>query len=245
MISRRLALAVACAVLVPTTGARAAESVRAPGDYSSLRTERLSDERTVTRFAHAVTTARITSLPKPGAKIRGRLRYQTEDKFPEPYLVLRSVVDDAGRVWMQVRIPGRPNGRKGWVPQAALSELYVVETFLRIDRRRARATLFKRGRKVWSSRIGYGKPGTPTPAGRFIIREKLRAAGGAYGPWAFGTSAYSRLSDWPGGGVIGMHGTDQPELIPGRPSHGCVRVPNAKIRRLARLMPVGTPVRIL
>jgi lipoprotein-anchoring transpeptidase ErfK/SrfK len=44
--------------------------------------------------------------------------------------------------------------------------------------------------------------------------------------------------------VIGIHGTDQPWLIPGRPSHGCIRVPNPAIRRLARLMPIGTPVRI-
>jgi lipoprotein-anchoring transpeptidase ErfK/SrfK len=65
-----------------------------------------------------------------------------------------------------------------------------------------------------------------------------------YGPIAFGTSAYSRLSDWPGGGVIGIHGTDQPGLIPGRVSHGCVRVPNRAIRRLARLVGVGTPVLI-
>ena len=52
------------------------------------------------------------------------------------------------------------------------------------------------------------------------------------------------LSDWPGGGVVGIHGTNQPQLLPGRVSHGCVRVPNAAIRRLARLMPIGTPVRI-
>jgi lipoprotein-anchoring transpeptidase ErfK/SrfK len=52
------------------------------------------------------------------------------------------------------------------------------------------------------------------------------------------------LTDWPGGGVIGIHGTDEPGLIPGRPSHGCVRVPNRKISRLAKLMPIGTPVRI-
>jgi lipoprotein-anchoring transpeptidase ErfK/SrfK len=61
---------------------------------------------------------------------------------------------------------------------------------------------------------------------------------------AFGTSAYSVLSDWPGGGVVGIHGTNQPGLLPGRVSHGCIRVPNAKIARLARLMPIGTPVRI-
>ena len=69
--------------------------------------------------------------------------------------------------------------------------------------------------------------------------------GGVYGLWAFGTSAYSVLSDWPGGGVVGIHGTNEPQRIPGRPSHGCVRVPNRAISRLARIMPVGTPVRIL
>jgi lipoprotein-anchoring transpeptidase ErfK/SrfK len=90
-----------------------------------------------------------------------------------------------------------------------------------------------------------GAPGTPTPKGRFWIRERLHGFGGSFGPWAFGTSAYSNvLTDWPGGGVIGIHGTDQPGLIPGRPSHGCVRVPNWKVSRLAKLMPIGTPVRI-
>ena len=93
--------------------------------------------------------------------------------------------------------------------------------------------------------VGVGAPATPTPRGRFYIRERLRGTGGAYGPWAFGTSAYSTLSEWPGGGVVGIHGTNQPGLLPGRPSHGCIRVRNRDIRRLARLMPIGTPVRIL
>ena len=68
--------------------------------------------------------------------------------------------------------------------------------------------------------------------------------GGPYGPRAFGTSAYSRLSDWPGGGVIGVHGTNEPGLIPGRPSRGCIRVPNPALGRLCRLMPIGTPVKV-
>jgi lipoprotein-anchoring transpeptidase ErfK/SrfK len=77
-------------------------------------------------------------------------------------------------------------------------------------------------------------------------RSRVSASGDAdvRGPWAFGTSAYSVLSDWPGGGVIGIHATDQPQLIPGRPSHGCVRVENSAIGRLARLMPIVTPVLI-
>ena len=93
--------------------------------------------------------------------------------------------------------------------------------------------------------MGVGKSCTPTPAGKFWIREKLKGFGTVYGPLAFGTSAYSdELTDWPGGGVVGIHGTNQPNLIPGRPSHGCVRLKNAAILKLNRLMPLGTPVLI-
>ncbi|MGZ5332606.1 MAG: L,D-transpeptidase, partial [Solirubrobacterales bacterium] len=87
--------------------------------------------------------------------------------------------------------------------------------------------------------------GTPTPRGHFYVRERLPLSrpGGVYGLFAFGTSAYSPgLSDWPGGGVVGIHGTNQPQLIPGTVSHGCVRVRNSDIRGLRRLMGLGTPV---
>jgi lipoprotein-anchoring transpeptidase ErfK/SrfK len=163
------------------------------------------------------------------------------------YLARRSRRAADGRVWIQVRVPARPNGQKGWVPQSALGPLRAVTTALVIDRRRSRATLRRAGKRVWNAPVGHGAPGTPTPRGRFYIREKMRNIGGSpiYGPWAFGTSAYSSLSDWPGGGVVGIHGTNQPRLIPGRPSHGCIRVRNRAVVRLARLMPVGTPVRIL
>ena len=52
------------------------------------------------------------------------------------------------------------------------------------------------------------------------------------------------LTDWPAGGFVGIHGTDRPELIPGRVSHGCIRLRNADILRLGRLMPVGTPITV-
>jgi lipoprotein-anchoring transpeptidase ErfK/SrfK len=52
------------------------------------------------------------------------------------------------------------------------------------------------------------------------------------------------LTDWPDGGFVGIHGTDAPELIPGRVSHGCIRLRNHDILRLAKLMPVGTPLTI-
>jgi lipoprotein-anchoring transpeptidase ErfK/SrfK len=92
-----------------------------------------------------------------------------------------------------------------------------------------------------------GKSSTPTPGGHFWIREKFHVAGTTiYGPRALGTSAYApTLSDWPGGGVVGLHGTNEPDLIPGRPSHGCIRLRNRDILTLYRLAPKGTPVDIL
>ena len=139
----------------------------------------------------------------------------------------------------------RPNGRTGWVHADSLSQLHVVRTQLVIDRTSKRAKLFKKGRKIWEAPVGIGKAGSPTPRGKFWVRELLRGGGGVYGTWAFGTSAYSNLSDWAKGGVVGIHGTNQPGLIPGRPSHGCVRVRNPKINQLKRLMPIGTPIDII
>jgi lipoprotein-anchoring transpeptidase ErfK/SrfK len=94
--------------------------------------------------------------------------------------------------------------------------------------------------------VGIGAPGSPTPAGKFTVRSRLtRYASPFYGPVAFGTTARSAvLTDWPGGGYIGIHGTNAPELLPGRVSHGCIRLRNRDIVRLAALMPVGTPVTI-
>ena len=232
-------------------GSLAALLVFAPA--ASARDERpvrgsvqLSDERTLTRWAHPVEKAPIRRMPRTGAASIAPIHYRTEDGYKEVYLVLRSWENQNGKTWLKVRIPMRPNGRKGWVREWALGPLYRVRTQLVVDRSNLRATLRKRGRKVWSAPVGIGKRSTPTPTGHFWIREKFKTSdwGSSYGPVAFGTSNYSVLTDWPGGGVIGIHGTDKPSLIPGRPSHGCIRVRNREVRRLWRLMPIGTPLRI-
>jgi lipoprotein-anchoring transpeptidase ErfK/SrfK len=231
-------------VLAAAASSPALAEVRPVHASGPLGNERLSDEQTITRYAHPYTTAKIRTRPSSHGRTITRLHYHTEDGPLEVYIALRSKV--VGKAtWLQIRIPGRPNGRTGWVREEALGPLVTVRTALRINRTTLKATLYRSGKKVWQSPVGVGKASTPTPAGRFWIRERLKALGAAYGPWAFGTSAYSILSDWPGGGVVGIHGTNEPSLIPGRPSHGCVRVPNHKISQLARLMPIGTPVRIV
>ena len=208
--------------------------------------QRLSDERMVTRWALPQRRATVFSRPTGRARKITHLRMLTEDGFPELYLVLSRWVDPRGAAWFRIRLPMRPNGQKGWVPEDALGALNVVHTMIDIDKRRLRLTLFDHGRPVFGARVGIGKPATPTPAGHFWIREKFRVhCVPLYGTRAIGTSAYApSLSEWPGGGVVGLHGTNQPQLIPGRPSHGCIRLKNRDIARLYRLAPRGTPVHI-
>ena len=242
-----LSVAAAMALAVVAGGATAPAAKAVTGAAATVTgTTSLSNERTSTRWAHPVRQAPIRWAPRVASRPVAATHLLTEDGFPEVYVALRGWTDSQGHGWVEVRIPMRPNGRTGWVRHSALGPLYRVRTLLIVDRSKLRATLYRRGRSAWSAPVGIGKASTPTPAGRFWIREKFRThdAAGLYGPVAFGSSDYSVLSDWPGGGVIGIHGTNEPSLIPGRPSHGCIRLRNAAALRLWRLLPVGTPLLI-
>jgi hypothetical protein len=221
-------------------------STRAATGSDAGAEQQLSNERTLTHWAHPAERAPIRVRHAADARRIVSTHPLTEDGFPEVYLVLASWQDRSGRVWLEVRIPMRPNGQRGWVRERALGDLHRVSTRLVVDRSSRQATLYREGRKIWSEPVGVGAPATPTPAGSFWIREKFKTGdpSGPFGPAALGTSAYSVLSDWPGGGVVGIHGTDQPSLIPGRPSHGCIRVKNGPLRELFHRLPIGTPVLI-
>jgi lipoprotein-anchoring transpeptidase ErfK/SrfK len=233
----RLLASGACAAIIPIAAAASAEA--------SPRV-RLSDEHTFTRSANAVTAASAYVRPSLKAHRVGRLRLLTEDGFPEVYVLLASEQDAQGATWVRIRLPQRPNDVTGWVRGRTLGPAHLVHTRLVVDRQALRVTLYDHGKRRFRARVGMGAPGTPTPAGSFWIREKFRVSGNPlYGTRAMGTAAYSDvLTDWPGGGVIGLHGTSEPGLIPGRPSHGCVRLRNPDIERLYALTPVGTPLLI-
>jgi L,D-transpeptidase catalytic domain len=242
-----IALVAALVALAPGMARAAAASSSPSANGSPGGTVAvLSNLRTLSRWAYPQATAAAHASPSAGSRVVGHLRFLTEDDQAELYMALRSDTTRR-RTWIQVTLPGRPNGVTGWVPAKALSELNVVHDYLRIDRERFRATLFLDGRPVFSAPVGVGRPSLPTPPGNFYVREKLRAIGSpVYGPYALGTSAYApSLTEWPGGGVVGIHGTDEPQLIPGRPSHGCIRLRNADITRLWHLIPLGTPIQIV
>ena len=142
-------------------------------------------------------------------------------------------------------VPIRAGGAAGWVPRTALGGYEAAESRLLVDTAVFTATLLRAGRVVFRAKVGVGTADAPTPTGSFYVRNRLtRYRSAFYGPVAFGTSARTALTDWPAGGFVGIHGTSRPELLPGRVSHGCIRMRNADILALARLMPVGTPVEI-
>jgi hypothetical protein len=159
-------------------------------------------------------------------------------------IVADSEVTRRGVIWVRAGLAVLPDGTTGWLPRSALGGWSFVDTRVVVDRRRLTLTLFRAGRPIFRAPVGIGTPADPTPAGSFYVRDRLTSfASPTYGPLAFGTSARAQhLTDWPDGGYVGIHGTDEPQLIPGRISHGCIRLTNPAIVALGRLMPVGTPV---
>ena len=203
-------------------------------------------EARAARFATVSHEVTALALPRAGAEPVAALARETEEGTANVVLVLGEATRH-GRSWVNVRLPVLPNGRTGWVPRSALGGYGFVRTRLIIERAKLTATLLRDGRPIFHAPIGIGTPAAPTPAGEFYVRLKLADFDNPfYGPVAFGTNARSTvLTDWPGGGYIGIHGTNAPELIPGRVSHGCVRMRNEDIVSLSRLLPVGTPLTIL
>jgi len=204
----------------------------------------LAAGRHVSRWAVVRRPATARSAPDPSAAVVARLGVRTPEGTPNPVAVVARRTGADGRPWVRVRLAILPNGSTGWVPRTALGGYNAVRTQLHVDLRRLRATLTRSGRTVLRVPVAVGAPGWDTPPGTFYVRNRLsRYRSPAYGPVAFGTSARSpTATDWPAGGFVGIHGTDRPDLVPGRVSHGCIRMRNADIRALARLMPVGTPV---
>ncbi|MBP3194748.1 MAG: L,D-transpeptidase family protein [Cardiobacteriaceae bacterium] len=123
----------------------------------------------------------------------------------------------------------------------------------------ARLFLFENGNLITSYPVGAGKPRTPTPLGsNFSIVSK------AYKPtWTIPASIRRERRDGrtqipygaPGhplgpvfvrfGPSLGIHGTSNPNSVPGWPSHGCVRMQNQNALKFAARVEVGTPVSVI
>jgi lipoprotein-anchoring transpeptidase ErfK/SrfK len=181
-----------------------------------------------------------------GSPVRAELPMQTSADYPTVVLV-DTIREVDGVTWYKVWIPVRPNETAGWVREGQLA-LYTTTSRIVIDLSDRTLSVYRRGSLVRSFPVAVGRPGLSTPTGRFYLTQKLRPSdpNGAYGVLQLGTSAFQpKLNDWPDGGQVGIHGTNEPWLIGKAVSHGCVRMKNAAVKEVSRLVPTGSPIEIV
>lgn len=208
----------------------------------------LSNEVTLTTWAYSEGIGAVYASPDTKAKRIATARLHDPDGFPSVYLLLSSYVDGEGREWVEARIPGRPNGRIGWMSRELLGNFHHTSWRIVVNRAKRRMHVYYAGHLLKVFPVGVGKPSTPTPVGHFWIDErfKLSSPSSPYWPYALGTSDYSTLPNWPGEGVIGIHGPyGEPQRIPGDPSHGCIRMLVPDIAWLGLRVSLGTPVDVV
>jgi lipoprotein-anchoring transpeptidase ErfK/SrfK len=149
--------------------------------------------------------------------------------------------------WVNVLLPVKPNGSTGWV-RAGDVEITENPYRLVVHVRRHRLDVFDAGQRTARYPIGVGKESTPTPGGRYYITQLFAPPNpdGPYGPYAYALSGFSEvLTSFRGGdAIIGIHGTNRPDLIGQDVSAGCIRMSNDDVTRLTRVLPLGTPVEI-
>ncbi len=166
-------------------------------------------------------------------------------------LVFQSLAEPGSELvdsgWIPVLLPIRPNGTVGWI---RTEEVRLTRNPYRIevDVDDFTLTVFRDDEIHFRTVVGIGDGETPTPYGSFYLTDLLRPSDptGIYGPYAFGLSGFSEsLTSFNGGaGVVGIHGTNEPEALGTRVSHGCIRVTNTSIAEMATFLPLGTPVEI-
>lgn len=187
----------------------------------------------------------IVARAGPSFKARELARFDHPRETGGPLVF--QVIGHADEPWLEVLLPMRPNGTVGWIPAADV-DLSRNPYRIAIDTSSHQLTVFEAGRPIVTTTVAIGTGATPTPIGSFYLTELLRPPDqtGPYGTHAYGLSGYSEtlLSFNGGDGVIGLHGTNDPDSLGTDVSHGCVRLANETIDELVAFLPLGTPVLI-
>ena len=225
------------------TSDKTTTTVHRPSRQDNTPTTAVPTPAAGTTYVAQAVPAKVAVYPAAGAAApQTTLANPNENGAPLVFLV-----EQSQGPWVKVDLPIRPNGSVGWVKAADVrlaADPYSVDINLGAHR----LTVHKGTQVVADEPIGVGKSETPTPGGKYYIKELLRPPNphGAYGPYAYGLSGFSNvLNDFNGGdGVIGIHGTNDPSTIGHDVSHGCIRLNNTAIEALVKMLPLGTPVHI-
>jgi len=195
----------------------------------------------------AASSLAVRAAPSPKARLLRVLHQFQPDAQFQIVLAIHATLGSDGRWWYEISLPGRPNGQRGWA-RGDLLDLTPVKNriVVYIHARRIEVRRISDGKLLLRATVAVGKPGAETPTGRdFYVQARFVPNDPFFGAFVLETSAYSKLSDWPGGGLAGIHGTDRPDLLGQAVSHGCVRVSNTVARALERLAPLGTLIDLL
>lgn len=183
----------------------------------------------------------VYATPDAAAQPVSTLSPQTEYTLPRTVLAFDQYQD-----WLHVYLPTRPNDATGWVKASDVTVSAPLEYQIKVSLEDHTVTLLHNGAVEFQTPAATGTGDTPTPTGTFFYTDPLDLAtqpGTGYGVFAIGLSGHSNvLQEFAGSnGQIAIHGTDDEGTIGQSVSHGCVRVSNEAILKLAPL-PLGTPV---
>jgi lipoprotein-anchoring transpeptidase ErfK/SrfK len=202
-----------------------------------------TQELVVLLASHAVLLAAQAGSPEVAVVAAERPITGEQTTLP---VIARSIGAGSSR-WLQVMIPGRPDGRTGWINQIDTRPL-VTPWRIVVDLAARRVKAYRNGLEIRDFQAVVGKPSTPTPTGEFFVEETLKMADSEPGgPFALALSARSNaLQEFEGGpGQIAIHGRENLEgTLGSAASHGCIRLATASIDWLAARIGPGTPVTI-
>lgn len=185
--------------------------------------------------------ARVKVYDRPDGRVVRTLTNPTIEGQP-----LHGLVRGARPGWLRIQLVARPNGSTGWV-RAADVEQYGTPYRIVVRRCAKLLTVFKNGRAVWHRTVAVGKPRTPTPTGEFFVDFVTPMRCCSYGPFMLSVAGFSDVLHQfgkDGTGQIAIHGTSADWSVGKAASNGCVRMHNADVTVLARMVPAGTPVTI-
>ena len=235
-------VAVGAATLAPTTAVGRAVLDR-PAD-GWVRVQKPQRSRAAGHLIAQVRPGRSLTLhSRPFGPVLARVGSTTPFGSPR---ALGVVATRRGR-WLAVTEAGVGNNRTVWV-DARAGGLRYERTRLELDvDLSSRTLLIRRGGAILRRvSVGVGRPGSPTPTGRFAVTDKLNgsAYSTAYGCCILALSAIqpNLPAGWSGGNRVAIHGTLSSSDFGRAVSAGCVHARDADLRYLMQTVPLGTPV---
>ena len=226
----------------------------ADDEPAAVTTTTTSAARTTTTRPLPDRVSRVAQAVVPSVEVYGL------PIAPDPFVTLTNPTELGGALvflekaahpdvddWLEVFLPVPPVGSSGWVHA---DDVTVTEHQFSIElHRKGHRIVVRNGEEViLFEPLGVG-PDAPPAGTRAYIKELLQppVAEGPYGAFVYGLSgAINHVSSFASGeGIVGIHGTDQPETVGTDTARGCFSLRDDILRKLTEQLPLGVPVKVV